>query len=64
MRGRRVSVWKRNEQCHVTGIAIVDVGAAAGESATCDSIDFNNDGVSPDTTDIELFLFVFGGGSC
>jgi hypothetical protein len=30
----------------------------------CDSIDFNNDGVSPDTLDIDDFLSVFGGGPC
>jgi hypothetical protein len=27
-------------------------------------VDFNNDGVSPDTTDIDDFLSVFGGGPC
>ena len=31
---------------------------------SCDSIDFNQDGVYPDTTDVTDFLFVFGGGSC
>jgi hypothetical protein len=30
----------------------------------CDSIDFNNDGLFPDTTDIDDFLSVFGGGPC
>jgi hypothetical protein len=30
----------------------------------CDSIDFNNDGVSPDTADVEDLLAVFGGGAC
>mgnify|MGYP000986074210 CR=1 FL=1 len=30
----------------------------------CDSIDFNNDGLFPDTTDIEDFLSVFSGGPC
>jgi glycosidase len=30
----------------------------------CDAIDFNNDGVSPDTVDIDDFLSVFGGGAC
>jgi hypothetical protein len=30
----------------------------------CDSLDFNNDGVSPDTGDIDDFLSVFGGGPC
>jgi hypothetical protein len=31
---------------------------------SCDDVDFNNDGVSPDTTDIDDFLSVFGGGPC
>jgi hypothetical protein len=30
----------------------------------CDSLDFNNDAVSPDTGDIDDFLSVFGGGGC
>jgi len=30
----------------------------------CDSIDFNNDGLSPDTADIDDFLSVFSGGPC
>jgi hypothetical protein len=31
---------------------------------TCDSIDFNGDGLFPDTGDIDDFLSVFSGGSC
>jgi hypothetical protein len=31
---------------------------------SCDPIDFNNDGVSPDTDDIDDFLSVFAGGPC
>ena len=30
----------------------------------CDSIDFNNDGLFPDTADIDDFLSVFSGGTC
>ncbi len=30
----------------------------------CDDIDFNNDGLFPDTVDIDDFLSVFSGGSC
>lgn len=30
----------------------------------CDSIDFNADGVSPDSQDIDDFLSVYGGGAC
>ncbi len=38
------------------------VGADAPEG--CDSIDFNGDGLFPDTADIDDFLSVFSGGSC
>jgi len=31
---------------------------------TCDSVDFNGDGLFPDTQDIADFLTVFGGGAC
>ncbi|MFO0831410.1 MAG: serine hydrolase [Phycisphaerales bacterium] len=31
---------------------------------TCDDIDFNNDGLFPDTQDIDDFLSVFSGGPC
>ncbi len=37
-------------------------GSACGPS--CDSIDFNNDGLFPDTADIDDFLSVFSGGPC
>ncbi len=30
----------------------------------CDTIDFNNDGLFPDTSDIDDFLSVFSGGAC
>ena len=33
-------------------------------TASCDSIDFNADGVFPDSQDIADFLSVFGGGPC
>jgi hypothetical protein len=33
-------------------------------SPTCDSIDFNGDGLFPDTDDISQFILVFGGGAC
>ncbi|MFO0830210.1 MAG: matrixin family metalloprotease [Phycisphaerales bacterium] len=41
----------------VTGTDCVGVSA-------CDSIDFNNDGLFPDTADIDDFLSVFSGGHC
>ncbi len=33
-------------------------------SVGCDDIDYNNDGLFPDTADIDDFLSVFSGGSC
>lgn len=33
-------------------------------AGVCDDIDFNNDGLSPDTLDIDSFLSVFSGGPC
>lgn len=35
-----------------------------GTTPPCDSVDFNNDGVFPDTQDLEDFRTVFGGGAC
>ncbi|MFO0832260.1 MAG: M23 family metallopeptidase [Phycisphaerales bacterium] len=32
--------------------------------SVCDSVDFNNDGLFPDTADIDDFLAVFSGGAC
>jgi hypothetical protein len=31
---------------------------------TCGGIDYNNDGLFPDTLDIDALLSVFGGGPC
>ncbi|MFO0832437.1 MAG: hypothetical protein U0637_11440 [Phycisphaerales bacterium] len=33
-------------------------------AALCDSVDYNNDGLFPDTADIDDFLAVFSGGAC
>ncbi len=38
------------------------VSVAMGDA--CDSIDYNTDGLFPDTTDIDDFLTVFAGGTC
>jgi hypothetical protein len=46
----------------VPGTQCILVPVAGGP--VCDSLDFNNDGVSPDTGDIDDFLSVFGGGPC
>ncbi len=42
----------------------VDFSVAAETVGACDSIDFNNDGLFPDTADIDDFLSVFSGGAC
>jgi hypothetical protein len=39
-------------------------GVAADTQSGCDSIDFNNDGLFPDTADIDDLLSVFSGGPC
>jgi hypothetical protein len=39
------------------------LASAAGDPC-CDSIDFNGDGVAPDSGDLEDFLIVFAGGPC
>lgn len=43
----------------IRGIAFITLDAA-----TCNSIDFNNDALFPDTQDIADFLSVFAGGVC
>ena len=44
--------------------AILRFCAGCTTNTLCDSIDFNNDGVSPDSGDIDDYLSVFGGGPC
>jgi hypothetical protein len=41
--------------------AIIEIEATG---PVCDSIDFNNDGLLPDTLDVDDFISVFGGGAC
>ncbi|MFO0832788.1 MAG: hypothetical protein U0637_13230 [Phycisphaerales bacterium] len=41
----------------------IAVWAATG-GPVCDSVDFNNDSLFPDTADIDDFLSVFSGGTC
>jgi hypothetical protein len=57
-----------NRRWHVRGLSSTNIGFTAdfytGSGSPCDSIDFNNDGLSPDTLDIADFLAVFGGGTC
>lgn len=46
----------------------IDAGSDPADALSipnpCDSIDFNGDGLFPDTQDIDDFLLVFGGGGC
>ncbi len=54
--------------CAVTNACGSTVSNAVALTATCtptcDPIDFNNDGLFPDTADIDDFLSVFSGGPC
>ncbi len=53
---------------HVRGLSGNNIGFTSefytGTGQACDSIDFNNDGLFPDTLDIDDFLSVFSGGPC
>ena len=58
-------------EVHVGGLASEANGVGVGNpirlgcpGPVCDPIDFNNDGLFPDTADIEDFLSVFSGGPC
>ncbi|HEX2837707.1 MAG TPA: serine hydrolase [Phycisphaerales bacterium] len=59
-----------NYRCIVTDVCGTDTSATAvltvspAPPPTCDDIDFNNDGLFPDTADIDDFLSVFSGGPC
>ncbi len=50
----------------VSGVTIVSGSGMDWNPAVgaCDSIDFNGDGLFPDTQDIDDFLTVFSGGAC
>ncbi|MFO0832424.1 MAG: hypothetical protein U0637_11375 [Phycisphaerales bacterium] len=50
----------------VSGVTIVSGSGVDWNSpvGACDSIDFNGDGLFPDTADIDDFLTVFSGGPC
>jgi hypothetical protein len=63
--------WRGNYRCVVTNscgsttTAVTTLcDAQCNPTPTCDSIDFNNDGLFPDTSDIDDFLSVFSGGPC
>ena len=50
--------------CGMTMSFPADLTLKECSTGTCDDIDFNNDGLYPDTTDIDAFLSVFSGGGC
>jgi hypothetical protein len=66
--GSRLRGYAWGENIGWINLDIADDGqgkfVAFSLGSACDSIDFNNDGLFPDTTDIDDFLSVFSGGSC
>ncbi len=52
------------DSCEIAAGAVLDVNGNGIPDNACADIDFNNDGLFPDTTDIDDFLFVFSGGQC
>jgi hypothetical protein len=59
--------WEGTYRCVATGpcgIATSDAFVVSAPAPTCDSIDFNNDGLFPDDTDLIDFLSVLAGGAC
>ncbi len=58
----RVGNWAPNASLGLSCNIAFTPGAGCG--AACDSIDFNNDELFPDTSDIDDFLSVFSGGPC
>ncbi len=57
------AVWSQGDVNCDGLVTSADVDLINGAPA-CDSIDFNNDGLFPDTLDIDDFLSVFSGGPC
>jgi hypothetical protein len=49
---------------NVNGAPVTSVARWTAGECPCDDIDFNNDGVTPDSQDITDLLSVFGGGPC
>ncbi|MFO0832333.1 MAG: PA14 domain-containing protein [Phycisphaerales bacterium] len=47
-----------------TGTDVVIPASDFAREVPCDGIDYNNDGLFPDTADIDDFLSVFSGGPC
>jgi len=51
-------------QAPPAGNVYVVLNPVTPPAPTCDSVDFNGDGLFPDNQDLEDFLSVFGGGPC
>jgi hypothetical protein len=71
--GQLFNVWPGRYRCVVTNacgsantseITICSGPNPCVTGPTCDSIDFNNDGLFPDTLDVDSMLSVFSGGPC
>ncbi len=56
----RIRIWQTSGCCGIE-VDHLQFGAAG---IVCDPIDFNGDGLFPDTADIDDFLSVFSGGPC
>ncbi len=52
------------DPCGAAGAVSNQLETPPPSGPTCDGIDFNNDGLFPDTQDIADFLTVFAGGVC
>ncbi len=52
------------DEVRLTAQALTPAGFLPPTGPACDGIDFNMDGLFPDTTDIDDFLSVFSGGPC
>jgi hypothetical protein len=52
------------DDCDIRAGATDANGNGIPDDCECDDIDFNNDGVTPDSQDITDLLSVFGGGPC
>lgn len=59
----RLEYYERYERAGLT-LVWAGGGLTYATGPTCDTIDFNSDGLYPDTQDIADFVAVFGGGDC
>lgn len=69
--GKRSLVGLHEGENTILLVAVEETGSASWQTISvtiggpvCDTIDFNGDGLFPDTADIDDFLSVFSGGPC